>query len=267
MRYVQSGLLKRSGWSITGLTVPDLQVQMDLQSLAGRLTHRAANTESERAAAEFLRDRLREYTPNVEMDEFYSPDRLGTVRLLLREFVVVGVLAFWWRGLPFATGGRIYCYLVEFCGYQVMSRFIPHFETQNVIARLLRPQTTRNARPCAHYDSGKTGRWPGPFSYPYISYIPYVVSGGDAYRTLTCAIQVWVSTKSRRPDARGALGGDGVLIGVRGSHDVERIRGGVARGRMTTPPGCPLLRCSALSQKPVDNMDVHFVATGSNHLG
>ena len=47
---------------------PEEQVHRDMMFLAGELLHRGAQTHLERRAAEFLRDRFREYTLDVEVD-------------------------------------------------------------------------------------------------------------------------------------------------------------------------------------------------------
>jgi len=132
------------------------RVHADMMHLAGELLHRGAQTTFERRAAEYIRHRFRQYTRDVEMDEFHAfenPPRLLASHFA--EFLFVGLFAQWMPlvGLLYGIGVFI-AFLAEFHGVRLISRLWPEFETQNVIARFLTLRPRIQILVTAHYDSG-----------------------------------------------------------------------------------------------------------------
>lgn len=141
-----------------------VRLRRDVERLAGTLAHRGSNTESERDAALYMAERFRESTPDVEIDDFHS---IESNRLLFAayygEFVVVSLLAHWWPFIAFGYGCVVLtAYLAELTGYRVFSRLLPHYASQNVVARFngLRPQ--RLIVVSAHCDSPTSSRLESP---------------------------------------------------------------------------------------------------------
>ncbi len=133
----------------------ETQLRRDVEFLAGRFPHRRANTENERAAAEFVRDRFAESTPNVNLDDFYSIDAASQLfGSYFAEFVVVALLAMLspWAGAAWGTIVFV-LFLGELSGFPLMSRFLPQYETQNVVARFLCPSPKRLLIVTANYDT------------------------------------------------------------------------------------------------------------------
>ena len=80
-----------------------------MEYLAGVLPHRGANTRGERSAAEYLAERFKQYTLDVELDDFHSID--GEWLLFASyyaEFTVVAILALWWPLVAFGYGLAVF---------------------------------------------------------------------------------------------------------------------------------------------------------------
>ena len=146
------------------------EMRRDIEFLAGNLTHRGASTESERAAAEYIRDRLLLSTPNTEIDDFYA---IESPWLLFAsyygEFLIVALLAFWQPWFAFAYGTIVSTlYLAEFMGYQVVGHILPQYESQNVVARILGNAPKKLIVVTAHYDTPKFSAITAPAARPYL---------------------------------------------------------------------------------------------------
>ncbi len=139
-------------------------VRRDLNYLAGDLPHRGGITENERRAAEYLETRFREYTPLVQIEDFYSTDAYPYVfAMYYAEFLVVGLLAIFWPWIGLIYGLVVFLlYMAEFTGYSSMGRFMPHYETQNVTARFPCAKANRLVVITANYDSPRTYPWTEP---------------------------------------------------------------------------------------------------------
>lgn len=137
-------------------TNPGAQVHADLMYLCGTLLHRGAQTMQERRAAEYLKDRLLNYTPHVALQDFRSFESpLGLFASYLGEYILVALLALWWPGFALLYGTGIFiAFLAEFMGTRVFSRFLPEFESQNVIAQFKTASPKRHIIIHAYYDSG-----------------------------------------------------------------------------------------------------------------
>lgn len=135
------------------------QLRYDIEYLAGHLVHRGASTHSERAAAEYIRDRFQVWTLNSHIDDFHTH---GNTHLLFAcyfgESLVVALLGHLMPWLGFAYGLGVFAlFFIEHSGYELLGRFLPRFDTQNVSARFLSSRPEQTVVVTAHYDSPKTG--------------------------------------------------------------------------------------------------------------
>ncbi|MDZ4859664.1 MAG: M28 family peptidase [Candidatus Hydrogenedentes bacterium] len=149
------------------------EMRRDIEYLAGSLAHRGASTESERLAAEYIRDRLARCTPDTEVDDFYA---IESPWLLFAsyygEFLIVALLAFWQPWFGFAYGAIVSTlYLMEFTGYQVVAHILPQYETQNVVARILGDRPKKLFVITAHYDTPKFSAITAPQAQPWLKVI------------------------------------------------------------------------------------------------
>lgn len=243
------------------------QVQKDIQYLAGQLTHRGANTENERLAAEYLRTRLSEHFVNAELDDFYSPDNPWYLfASYFGEYVVVGLLAIWWPLAAAVYGSAVFlAYFAEYMGYQVMARFLPHFETQNVLARILDTAADRNVVFVAHYDSKKAG----PFSRQrrLIHALQTTASALMLLVVATCAVEALANAPETPPElltlrwiAVAALLATAVFFAY------NELESTATSGANDNASGAAALLQLAerIHETPLKNASVYFTLTGSN---
>lgn len=248
----------------------DLQIQMDMRFLAGRLAHRGSNTENERVAAEFLRDRFREYTPDIELDEFYSPDTPWYLfASYYMEFTVVAILAVWWPRIALCYGSVVFlAYLAEHAGYRLMGRFVPQYETQNVVARFLAPRPSRLFVVMAHYDSGKAGPLSLYGGETLLRGLQVLATVCMLLVILTCAIQA-VEFSDDYAAYNMAVRWSAVfaLITIAAAVAYNELQGDYVRGANDNASGAAVLLHLAeqFASKPIENADVWMVATGSNY--
>lgn len=144
-----------SPWDMN--TELEAQIRRDMQYLAGTLPHRGAYTDHEKAAAEYLRDRLAQHTPDVEVDEFTSIESYYYFfASYYGEFFFVALVALWWPIPAFIYGLLVFLlYLGEFTSYRLAARLLPQFESQNVVGRFLAVNPSRLVVVTANYDSPK----------------------------------------------------------------------------------------------------------------
>lgn len=130
-------------------------INADVFALAGQLPHRGSNTHNERKAATIIRDRMREWAPEADFDEFFSVENgLLVFASAFGEFIFVALLAHWFPLVAFGYGLVVFLmYLLEISGFPTFSLLLPQYETQNVTARFLgsRPRTVVVLT--AHYDT------------------------------------------------------------------------------------------------------------------
>jgi hypothetical protein len=245
------------------------QVHADMMYLAARLLHRGAQTEEEAEAASYIFGRLRERTPDVAKDNFAAIDNpLYLFASYYAEFLFASIIAFWVPAAAAVYGVAIFgCYLAEFLGFNVLSRFLTHYESQNVIARFLAPNPRALFIVTAHYDSGYSSpltfdgrvRWLRPAHLLVLACMLVVVA--------TCAAEAYTQFTGMEagyiPYGRGAA--LAVLLTAAGalyyaSGNTEEIRG----ANNNASGVCALLRLGdRLAQEPMMDADVWLVATGS----
>jgi len=246
------------------------RIRDDLMFLAGRLLHRSAQTDEERRAAEFIRQRLKTYTPDVEVDDFHCIDNYFFLfGSYFAEFGVVALLAVWWPAFAAAYGACVFLmYLAEFMGYRVLARFLPHFESQNVAARLHAPKPDNLFVVTAYYDSGCACPLSHPAVVPWLRLIHLLL--------LLCMVVVVATCAT---DALGLFSGTdyphsvyirwtaaavlicAALAAFYASTQTEHVRG----ANSNASGAAALLRLAEhLSEAPLQNADVWLVATGSH---
>ncbi len=238
--------------------------------LAGQLLHRTAQTDHERRAAEFIQTRFREYTPYVELDDFYSIDNYTWLfASYFTEFLVVGVLAIWWPAFAAIYGASVFLtYLAEFMGYRIFSRFMPHYESQNVIARFMGNRPRHLFVVAAHYDSGGASLLSTPQVVPVLRRIHAALVLAMFTVIATCAIEAFGRTGGAefawllplRWTAITLLLAAAILLFYT-STQTEDIR-----GANTNASGVAALLNLAekLAASPIENADIWLVATGSH---
>ena len=246
------------------------QIHEDLMYLAGKLLHRGAQTEDERSAAQFIRRRLLEYTPDVEMDNFQTIENYPYLfASYYSEFFVVGILAIWWPAVGLVYGlGAFIAYLVEFMGYRAFSRLLPQFESQNVIARFPAENPRELYIVTAHYDSGCASPLTDPDVVPWLRPLHLGILACMMVVLSTCAVDtigLFQNTEQPITDyvrwgAIGYLLCASVLMFYSASQG-EDIRGANVNASGVTA----LLRLGErFSAAPLEGADVWLVATGSH---
>jgi hypothetical protein len=245
------------------------QMRRDIEYLAGNLIHRGASTRSERAAADYLRERFTSYTPDTEMDDFYA---IESPWLLFAsyygEYLVIALLAFWWPWIAFGYGVTIFVlYIAEFSGYRILGHLLPQYETQNVVARILGDNPTRLFIITAHYDSPKHSAVTSSKAQPWLRLVHIIL--------VICMVGVLVSCAADavgifheldiRPDlvlrwcaVTTLLCGAAALVAC-------DLSGEFVRGAADNASGVAVLLelANRFTEEPIPNADVWFVATGS----
>lgn len=248
----------------------EAQVHADMMYLAARLLHRGAQTEEEAEAASYIFGRLRERTPDVSKDHFSAIDNpLYLFASYYAEFLFASIIAFWVPAAAALYGIAIFaCYLAEFLGFNVLSRFLTQYESQNVVARFLAPQPKALFIVTAHYDSGYASpltlegrvRWLRPAHLLILACMAIIIAtcAADAYTQFTGA-DSGITGYVRGAALGVLLAGAGALYYASGNTEEERGANNNASGV------CALLRLGdRLAQQPMMDADVWLVATGSN---
>ena len=250
-------------------TIDEAQLRQDVQFLAGRLPHRGSNTTYERESAEYIGARLREYTPETEMHDFYSIETCSYLfASYYLEFLIVGVVAVVWPWVGLVYGFGVFAlYIAEFTGYSVMRRLLPHYETQNVMARFACTDPKRLLIVTANYDSAKGTILGDPRWVHRIRPIQVFI--------VFCMLAVLVSCAAQGMNVGGpdllyvvlwirwsALA---VLIVAAVSIYTSDLRGEYVRGANMNASGvaCLLNLARRLHHEPLESTEVWLVATGS----
>lgn len=246
------------------------RIKEDMRFLAGRLLHRSAQTEEERKAAEFIRDRLAETTPDVEIDEFASIDNFPYLfASYYSEFLVVAILAVWWPVVASFYGlGAFLAYMAEFLGYRVFSRFFPHYDSQNVVARRLAGRPRHLFIVHAHYDSGCAGPLSRPGLLPWLRRLHLGVVAAMVVVVATSVADMQGTLVGAEYPVAAALrwGAVAYLLGIAMLMYYVSTQGEDSRGANGNASGvAALLRVAeAFAERPLEEADLWFVASGSN---
>jgi len=252
-----------------GSSVVEDSIERDMRYLAGELPHRGASTDTERYAAEYIRDRFKTYVPDTEIDDFHAIESYYYLfGAYYAEFLVVSLVAFWWPRIALCYGAVVFlAYLCEFMGYPVFSRLLPRFETQNVIARFLAARPKRLLVVAAHYDSPRDGVFTNPRFVPWLRTAHQTVVVCMLLVLITCATQsVGLFEKTAVPvDLAVRWTAVGFLLAAALALFYSAYYGDYVRGANGNASGAAALLALAqrIAREPLEEADVWLVATGS----
>ncbi len=244
----------------------------DVSFLAGELPHRGGITENERRAAEYLDRRFKEYTPLVQIEDFYSTDAYPYVfAMYYAEFLFVGLIAILWPWIALIYGLVVFLlYMAEFTGYSSMGRFLPHYETQNVTARFPCAKADRLIVVTANYDSPKAYPWTAPGAVRKLRLRHLLLVAAMVIVLVSCGAQGLSVIGDELP--RFDLAARGIAVGVLLLGAAVLFNG--ARNAMFTPgannnaSGCAVLLelAERIKETPLASTEVLLVATGSKEM-
>lgn len=245
------------------------QMRRDIEYLAGNLAHRGASTQSERAAAEYIRDRFRSYTPDTELDDFYAIESPWLLfASYYAEFFIVALLAFLWPWIAFIYGVCVFLmYLAEFSGYRILAHILPQYETQNVVARILSDAPKRLFIVSAHYDTPKYSAVTSPGAQPWLRILHLLVLLFMVTVLMTCvadALGLVADTQPRLDMALRWISVTGLLCAAAALAACE-FSGEFVRGASDNASGVAVLLALAqrFTEVPPKHADIWFLATGS----
>ncbi|MFO7974364.1 MAG: M28 family peptidase [Candidatus Hydrogenedentota bacterium] len=253
------------------MSVP--QLRRDLEYLAGVLPHRGSNTRSERSAAEYLVDRFKQFTLDVEMDNFHSID--GEYLLFASyyaEFTVVSIVAIWWPFVAFGYGLMVFLlYLAEFTGYRLLGRLLPQYESQNVVCRFIAPKPRRLFIVTAHYDSPKDSPLQDARIRPWLRPVHLFLVLCMVLVVVSCAAEGFGILASLNFPYEVAVRWTavGCLLGVAAFLVFSELTSDYGSGAWNNASGtCVLLELARrFHQSGLDEADLWLVATGSKEAG
>jgi len=246
------------------------QINDDLMYLAGRLLHRSAQSEYERDAALYIKERLGQYSPDVALESFHAPENYPYLfASYLSEYLIVGALSIWWPEVAFGYGlGVFILYMTEFCGFKGLSRFMPQFPSQNVVARFLgvRPKSTIVVS--AYYDSGCATPLVTPEKIRWLRPVHLLLVACMVIVMATCATDALAHPEADPNRVSLAVRWGAItLLGLAAlTLFTAASRGEDIRGANNNASGVAALLGLAekLKEHPVDAADVIVVATGSH---
>lgn len=256
----------------TGAAAEQSAVRRDLNYLAGDLPHRGGITENERRAAEYLEQRFREYTPLVQIEDFYSTDAYPYIfAMYYAEFLFVGLIAMFWPWIGLIYGLVVFLlYMAEFTGYSSMSRFLPHYETQNVTARFPCARANRLVVVTANYDSPRAYPWTEPGTAKHLRARHVVLVAAMVLVLASCGAQALNVLGEELPRIDLVVRGVGVAILLAGA---VTLFNGARNASFTTgannnASGCAALMdlAACLKKAPLASTEVLLVATGAKEL-
>ena len=245
------------------------KIERDMAYLAGELPHRGANTDSERAAAEYIRDRFSEYTADTDIDDFYSIESYYYLfASYYAEFLVVAVVAFWLPRFALCYGTVAFlAYLFEFMGYRTFSRLMPRFETQNVGARFLGTRPKRTVVVLAHYDSPRDAVFANPRFLPWLRAAHLAIVVCMLLVILTCATEATGLFRNIEVpvDLVVRWTAVGMLLSAALTMFYSAARGEFVSGANGNASGVAALLAlaSRLARDRLEETDVYLLATGS----
>lgn len=250
--------------------MPHERIHEDMRYLAGQLLHRGALTEQERLAAVYIRDRFRAYTPDVELDEFKAIENpFYLFASYYAEFLIVAIIAVWWPRAALCYGACVFlAYLAEFMGFQLFSRLMPHFQSQNVIARFLAAEPRRLFIVTAHYDSGRASPLSRPAVTQWLRPLHLAVIVSMVAVLATCAAQALGLFAGEQAPLHLAVrwGAIGFLLSAAAALFHTSMSGEEIRGANCNASGvAALLRLAErYAAEPPMTADIWLVATGGH---
>jgi hypothetical protein len=246
------------------------QIRQDILFLAGRLSHRCAQSEEELEAARYIEGRFKERFASVDLESFAAVDNQNVVvASYLAEFLVVALLATWWPFAAFFYGAVIFiAYAAEYMGYPVFSRLLPHFESANIVARHYAERPAGLLVITAHYDSGTASPLTSPDVAPRMRAVQVAIVLCMLFVVATCAadgMAAWVG------GVIPALAGlrwaaVAVLLSAAAAHFYGASQNTDVRGAITNASGVAALLQIAekVCDDPPGRLDVWLAATGAH---
>lgn len=246
------------------------QIRQDILFLAGRLSHRSAQSEEELEAARYIEGRLKEHCNSVDIESFAAVDNHNiVVASYMAEFLVVALLAVWW---PFAAtfyGAVVFfSYAAEYMGYPVFSRLLPHFESANVVARHYAERPAGLLVVTAHYDSGTASPLTSPDVVPRMRAVQAAIVLCMLFVVATCAADGLAAWAGGVIPALAGLrwAAVAVLLSAAAAHFYGAGHNTEVRGAITNASGVAALLQVAekVHADPPEHLDVWLAATGAH---
>lgn len=238
--------------------------------LAGRLLHRSAQSECERDAAEYIERRFKEHTPEVSSESFFCIENYPYLfASYFSEFLVVGILSIYWPLMAFLYGGAVFIfYLMEFSGFRGLSRFMPQYPSQNVVARFQAVRPRSLIVVTAHYDSGCASPLTAPTIIPWLRVLNYVLIAAMVIVLATCVADFIAMRNGESGEIAMALRalGIGTLMAGALALFMASSRGEDIRGANGNASGVAALLglADVIGRDQPEEADVWLVATGSH---
>ena len=249
------------------------QLVRDIEHLAGRFPHRGGITENERLAAEYLLERFKESTPLALKEEFHSTDAYPYLFALyyLDFSVAVIVLAIWWPWIALVYGLISFLlYMAESIGFAVMSRFMPHYETQNVSARFPCDSPKRLLVVTANYDSPQALPWTAPGFARWLPLSHTVLVCCMVLMLISCAAEGFgvFQGEGGRIDLIMRWAAGTILLAAAAALYTGARNSKFTPGANNNASGTALLLALAdrLRENPLESTEVWLVATGSKEM-
>lgn len=245
------------------------RIRRHVQHLAGVLGSRGPNTENERSAAQYIRQRFEQHHSRVAVEEFSSPDTFyPLLASYYAEFTVVSVLATWLPSVALVYGLVVFgLYIAEITGYRVVSRLLPEFTSQNVFARHPGARARRTVVVTAHYDTGKDTPLATAGRSPWLRNVHYALIACMLLVLFSCLAQSQglFEENTVRPDYIVRWAGAMVLLTAAGWLGLHELASDQRPGANDNASGvAALLELNEqLNHMPLPHCDVWLVATGS----
>jgi hypothetical protein len=246
------------------------QISDDIMHLAGRLPHRSAQSEQERKAGLYIEARLGQYSPNVTTETFNAPESYPMLfASYLAEFAFVGLIAMIWPAAAFGYGlGVFLLYLFEFCGYRGLSRFLPHYPSQNIVARFMGTRPRCLIIVTAHYDSGTATPLSQPERIRWLRPLHLSLMGSMALVIATCAVSAFAAPETIASILALYLRWGAIIVLLAGALGlyISATNGEDIRGANNNASGAAALLGLAekLAANPIEDADIWIAATGSH---
>ncbi len=246
------------------------QINDDLMHLAGRLSHRSAQSDQERKAGLYIEARLGQYTPHVSVETFHAPENYFLLfASYLAEFLFVGVIALAWPPAAFGYGlGVFLLYLYEFCGYRGLSRFLPQYPSQNIVGRFLGTRPKGLVIVAAHYDSGSATPLSAPRMVPWLRLLHLTLMAAMAIVIATCAADAFAADDASGLSVASIIRWAAIFVLLCGALGLywSASQGEDIHGANHNASGVAALLGLAekLQAHPIEEIDVWIAATGSH---
>ena len=243
------------------------RIREDILFLAGRIPHRRAASEEEEVAASYVLEQFQSTNPMARVEPFATVESFGLVfALYCAEFFLVFLLGTWFPGTSAGYGTVVFIlFLLELAGKNPLSRIIPLYESQNIVAPINSVERKKLVIITANYDTplcNSIRGWIGAKAYNLFNCatllammmiivgsvgvsmgdqalaIPFEIARWSGFVFLVLATMTWLLFGKMGEDTRGAVqSASGIAV------ELEIAR--------------------RLREKKMQNTDVWLVAIGS----